>query len=97
MLLLWFIQVFATIINNKYLTEASSYNLNNRTIITNSNTAINIQTQRYIRYYNTSYNNAKVNWTYLYSAPSPITLASCSNMWTMKNVSVSFTTETKFC
>ena len=86
------------IINSSWLllqknvfTDASSYSLANKNITDSDNKPIlNFQQQRYIRYYNKFFDEIKVQWQFLYTAISRLTVAACSSLCMDNNECVSF-------
>lgn len=70
--------VITTIANNIGLTEASSHSLVNETVTQNGKEVLRIEQQRYSRKYDTTFNDAMIQWSYLYTATSPVSISLCS-------------------
>ena len=62
-------------------TKASSHSrLVNTTISNDGKKVLRVEQQRYSRKYNTHFNDAKIQWIYLYTATSPVTVTLCSGL-----------------
>ena len=71
------ILVIAVITNSVLSTKASS---RNTTVTQNGNKVLRVEQQRYIRKYDTHFNDAKIQWSYLYTATSPVSVTLCSSL-----------------
>ena len=71
------ILVIAVITNSVLSTKASS---RNTTVTQNGNKVLRVEQQRYIRKYDTHFNDAKIQWSYLYTATSPVSVILCSSL-----------------
>ena len=72
--------VFVAASATSFFVYASSHNLGNRNISNVDGITVNVQSQRFIRYYNTTYDTNKASWSSVYTATSPISLTTCANL-----------------
>ena len=90
-MVLWWSSFHWIILSLNYgLTEASSYNLANTTITKNGRPVLAVKQQRFSRKLNTTFNNAMISWSYLYTALSPVSVYFCSNLCMDHDECVSF-------
>ena len=75
------ILVIAVITNSIPSTKASSGgSLVNTTVTQDGKELLRVEQQRYSRKYDTHFNDAKIQWSYLYTATSPVSVILCSSL-----------------
>ena len=75
------ILVIAVIANSIPSTKASSHSrLVNTTITNDGKKVLRVEQQRFSRKYDTHFNDAKIQWSYLYTATSPVSVTLCSSL-----------------
>ena len=85
------ILVIAVIANSIPSTKASSHSrLVNTTITNDGKKVLRVEQQRFSRKYDTHFNDAKIQWSYLYTALSPVSVYFCSNLCMDHDECVSF-------